>query len=162
MVSKQVALEVAAFLDSEEARALDVKKADVQAIAEIFVGLCYDGVGKKPRLLDGHDVHMVLGHLMPGRMARKDPRAEHVPAVLGAFFDSLETREVVSQAFEIRRSLEETTAEFLDTVRTGENLHHHHAPKQTPFVHKADKVGRNDPCSCGSGKKYKKCHGKGQ
>jgi len=21
------------------------------------------------------------------------------------------------------------------------------------------KVGRNDPCSCGSGKKYKKCHG---
>ncbi|MDK2868264.1 MAG: preprotein translocase subunit SecA, partial [Clostridiales bacterium] len=27
-----------------------------------------------------------------------------------------------------------------------------------PF--KADKkVGRNDPCPCGSGKKYKKCHG---
>jgi SEC-C motif len=23
------------------------------------------------------------------------------------------------------------------------------------------KVGRNDPCPCGSGKKYKKCHGKG-
>jgi preprotein translocase subunit SecA len=22
----------------------------------------------------------------------------------------------------------------------------------------ADKVGRNDPCPCGSGKKYKKCH----
>ena len=21
------------------------------------------------------------------------------------------------------------------------------------------KIGRNDPCSCGSGKKYKKCHG---
>jgi uncharacterized protein YecA (UPF0149 family) len=24
----------------------------------------------------------------------------------------------------------------------------------------ADKVGRNDPCPCGSGKKYKRCHGK--
>ncbi len=23
----------------------------------------------------------------------------------------------------------------------------------------APKVGRNDPCPCGSGKKYKKCHG---
>ena len=23
------------------------------------------------------------------------------------------------------------------------------------------KLGRNDPCHCGSGKKYKKCHGKG-
>jgi preprotein translocase subunit SecA len=30
------------------------------------------------------------------------------------------------------------------------------APKQ---VVKGDKVGRNDPCPCGSGKKYKKCHG---
>jgi preprotein translocase subunit SecA len=24
-----------------------------------------------------------------------------------------------------------------------------------------DKIGRNDPCPCGSGKKYKKCHGAG-
>jgi preprotein translocase subunit SecA len=24
----------------------------------------------------------------------------------------------------------------------------------------SDKIGRNDPCPCGSGKKYKKCHGK--
>jgi preprotein translocase subunit SecA len=27
-------------------------------------------------------------------------------------------------------------------------------------VHAAQKVGRNDPCPCGSGLKYKKCHGK--
>jgi preprotein translocase subunit SecA len=26
-------------------------------------------------------------------------------------------------------------------------------------VRTGDKVGRNDPCPCGSGKKYKKCHG---
>jgi preprotein translocase subunit SecA len=30
---------------------------------------------------------------------------------------------------------------------------------QKPIINK-DKVGRNDPCSCGSGKKYKKCCGK--
>ena len=29
-------------------------------------------------------------------------------------------------------------------------------------VHVAEKTGRNDPCPCGSGKKYKACHGKGQ
>ncbi|MCW3100962.1 MAG: yecA, partial [Chthonomonadaceae bacterium] len=29
---------------------------------------------------------------------------------------------------------------------------------QTPFIAEA-KVGRNDPCPCGSGKKYKKCCG---
>jgi preprotein translocase subunit SecA len=27
------------------------------------------------------------------------------------------------------------------------------------IVRGSDKVGRNDPCPCGSGKKYKKCHG---
>ena len=32
------------------------------------------------------------------------------------------------------------------------------APKASP-VKKAPKVGRNDPCPCGSGKKYKKCCG---
>jgi preprotein translocase subunit SecA len=33
-------------------------------------------------------------------------------------------------------------------------------PVSAPTVHRTDdKVGRNDPCPCGSGKKYKKCHG---
>lgn len=30
----------------------------------------------------------------------------------------------------------------------------------TPFVRDGVKVGRNDPCPCGSGKKFKQCHGK--
>jgi preprotein translocase subunit SecA len=29
-----------------------------------------------------------------------------------------------------------------------------------PFVRAGTKVGRNDPCPCGSGKKYKQCHGR--
>ncbi len=29
-----------------------------------------------------------------------------------------------------------------------------------PFVREGEKIGRNDPCHCGSGKKYKQCHGK--
>ena len=33
------------------------------------------------------------------------------------------------------------------------------APKQRRCA-SAQKVGRNDPCPCGSGKKYKQCHGK--
>ncbi|MBI5599540.1 MAG: SEC-C domain-containing protein, partial [Deltaproteobacteria bacterium] len=32
--------------------------------------------------------------------------------------------------------------------------------RQAPVTRGADKVGRNDPCPCGSGKKYKKCCGK--
>ena len=37
--------------------------------------------------------------------------------------------------------------------------HHEMAPAQ-PFRRAEPKQGRNDPCACGSGKKYKKCHGK--
>ena len=42
------------------------------------------------------------------------------------------------------------------THREGED--HHHAKPQT-VVREEAKVGRNEPCPCGSGKKYKKCHG---
>jgi SEC-C motif-containing protein len=31
--------------------------------------------------------------------------------------------------------------------------------KGPPVVRSEPRVGRNDPCPCGSGKKYKKCHG---
>ncbi|HEV8539334.1 MAG TPA: SEC-C metal-binding domain-containing protein, partial [Bacteroidota bacterium] len=34
------------------------------------------------------------------------------------------------------------------------------APAKPQPVHVGEKVGRNDPCPCGSGKKYKQCHGK--
>jgi len=29
-----------------------------------------------------------------------------------------------------------------------------------PFVRDGRKIGRNEPCPCGSGKKFKQCHGK--
>ncbi|MEW6444951.1 MAG: preprotein translocase subunit SecA [Pseudomonadota bacterium] len=32
--------------------------------------------------------------------------------------------------------------------------------KDAPYVREGEKLGRNDPCWCGSGKKYKHCHGK--
>jgi SEC-C motif domain protein len=41
----------------------------------------------------------------------------------------------------------------------GQGHHHHHHAPITPIVREQPKVGRNDPCVCGSGKKYKKCCG---
>jgi preprotein translocase subunit SecA len=34
------------------------------------------------------------------------------------------------------------------------------AAKVETFVREGEKVGRNEPCPCGSGKKYKHCHGR--
>jgi preprotein translocase subunit SecA len=35
------------------------------------------------------------------------------------------------------------------------------AARNTPFKREQPKVKANDPCYCGSGKKFKKCHGAG-
>ena len=35
-------------------------------------------------------------------------------------------------------------------------------PMGRPAAATVPEVGRNDPCPCGSGKKYKKCHGAGR
>lgn len=35
-----------------------------------------------------------------------------------------------------------------------------HAYNGTPYVRKEPKIGRNETCPCGSGKKYKKCCGR--
>lgn len=36
---------------------------------------------------------------------------------------------------------------------------HDHESFAAPYRRETPKLGRNDPCHCGSGRKYKKCHG---
>ena len=42
----------------------------------------------------------------------------------------------------------------------GEDANPDTSEHDQPFVRNGKKVGRNEPCPCGSGKKYKQCHGK--
>ncbi len=41
----------------------------------------------------------------------------------------------------------------------GPDCNHDHHQTATPYQRTEAKTGRNDPCPCGSGKKFKKCHG---
>ena len=41
----------------------------------------------------------------------------------------------------------------------GPDCNHDHHPRPEPLVNAGPKIGRNDPCPCGSKKKYKKCCG---
>ncbi len=158
----QIALDTAAFLDSSHAKNLEgITTGDLRRVATAFLIACYEDLGTKPHLLDGHDVHNVLGHILPGHLARADPIAPQVPSILEAMFKHLSEQHVLPHAFEMNQALATTADEFFETVRTGENAHHR-IRKQEPVVNKVERLGRNDPCSCGSGKKYKKCHGRGQ
>ena len=160
--SKPITLAMASFMDSPQAAALGASDGEVRTIVERFLSVCYDDMGSAPKTMDGQAMHGALGHLLPGRFQRGEDLADKVPAVLRAYIEHLEATEVVINAFELKRGFESTIDEFLQTVRTGTNPHGHgHAPPKDPFQHGAAKLGRNDPCSCGSGRKYKKCHGKG-
>ncbi len=56
--------------------------------------------------------------------------------------------------------LPESDAKKLQTGRQEVNTQRTSAPQVTQPIKVEKKVGRNDPCPCGSGKKYKNCHGR--
>jgi preprotein translocase subunit SecA len=115
--------------------------------------------------------------------AQKDPKQEYKREAFKMFAALLE--HIKYEVIEILAKIQvrqEADAEAIDEQRQApKELHYEHAdagaadveeqpaviaeeparpmPPQ-PFVHDRPKVGRNDPCPCGSGKKFKQCHGK--
>lgn len=68
---------------------------------------------------------------------------------------------ITKQPAEATEQLNNQTAENQDQVDKQAKVHPSEVSKPlTPNLKPGHKVGRNDPCPCGSGKKYKKCHGK--
>jgi preprotein translocase subunit SecA len=63
---------------------------------------------------------------------------------------------------EIRRYEEEKEREIKLALNQGEKSQPEQGSRggQTVSRDEEDRIGRNDPCPCGSGKKYKKCHGR--
>ena len=66
--------------------------------------------------------------------------------------------------FEVRYEMEEENKihHELSVFKKQDGLWYFHSGKGVPrtIVRDEPKVGRNEPCPCGSNKKYKKCHGK--
>jgi len=67
-------------------------------------------------------------------------------------------REAIENRIEEEQRMREERAKKLQFVGGGSSESSTSQKPQT-VKREADKVGRNDPCPCGSGKKYKKCHG---
>ena len=129
-----------------------------------------------------------LDHLRQGihlrGYAQKNPKQEYKREAFELFGQMLELikNEVVRIVMTVRiQSREEIEAaeEQLAHLHL-DNVHYQHADfnpnaapeellaptadadelRQQSIAHALPKVGRNDPCPCGSGKKYKQCHGK--
>lgn len=82
-----------------------------------------------------------------------------------------EAGEVTFTAYYLERGVEKTLSEtskfvkedgrwYYSEKRSAKRSVQQAAPSSKPIVRPGEKVGRNDPCPCGSGKKHKKCCGK--
>ena len=122
-----------------------------------------------------------LDHLRQGihlrGYAQKNPKQEYKREAFELFSTMLESikRDVTRILMNVQiRSEQDIKA--AEAPAAPENVQYHHADyeealaasekapraeeQHKPFVRGETKVGRNDPCPCGSGKKYKQCHGK--
>lgn len=109
--------------------------------------------------------------------AQKDPKQEYKREAFQLFSSMLVSikRDVVMLLSKVKVRAPEDVEAVEEQRRQSENVQYQHAspealasqsdaqeaePRQAqPFTREGEKVGRNDPCPCGSGKKYKHCHG---
>lgn len=124
-----------------------------------------------------------MDHLRQGiglrAYAQKNPKQEYKRESFEMFETMLNNlkHEVVRVLFRVEPMSEEQVAEMerqrLEALKQqsmelehasasalGEEADFDPEEAETPYVRQGAKVGRNDPCPCGSGKKYKQCHGK--
>jgi preprotein translocase subunit SecA len=119
---------------------------------------------------------LAMDHLRQGIGLRgygqKDPKQEYKKEGYEGFIQMLAAikQGFVSQLMRVQRSSSEDTARLQRMMRQRQrnivesrgdsdgNADKAPAARQAA-VRQGPKVGRNDPCPCGSGKKYKKCHG---
>ena len=106
--------------------------------------------------------------------AQKNPKQEYKRESFEMFTEMLDRikHEVVTILSRVQvRSDEEIEAMEAQRRQNSADIEYQHEnasamgtteseEEHTPFVRDGEKVGRNDPCPCGSGKKYKQCHGK--
>ena len=118
-----------------------------------------------------------LDHLRQGihlrGYAQKNPKQEYKREAFELFSGMLESikRDVTLTLMNVRIRNEQDI-EAVEAPHTPENVQYHHADydeagaaedgeaDKKPLARTDKKAGRNDPCPCGSGKKYKHCHGK--
>jgi preprotein translocase subunit SecA len=119
-----------------------------------------------------------LDHLRQGihlrGYAQKNPKQEYKREAFELFESLLQVvRTEVTKLLMTVQIRSEAQLEEAEAVPELENVQYHHADYDEalatanpdrevaqPEVNAAPKVGRNDVCPCGSGKKYKHCHGK--
>ncbi|MGH7864674.1 MAG: preprotein translocase subunit SecA, partial [Candidatus Binataceae bacterium] len=113
---------------------------------------------------------LAMDHLKEGiglqGYAQKNPLVEYQKEGFSMFelMMGVMQQDIVDKVFSVQVRREEDVEQIQQQPRPQRVVMSHGAQAQAqaaaPTKREAEKVGRNDPCPCGSGKKYKRCHGK--
>ena len=94
---------------------------------------------------------------------QKDPLVEYKKESYNMFIELIESikNEIVKVLFTIRLRDEEEEKREIEALKQKmeDSTSEIHTNKEEQVPVKEKKIARNDPCPCGSGKKYKNCHG---
>ncbi len=90
-------------------------------------------------------------------MGNRDPLVEYQNEAYDYFMELMESvaRDSVRYVYHAQLAKPQAPAQARVVAAAAGEV----APRQLQPVRTGDKIGRNDPCHCGSGQKYKKCHG---
>lgn len=93
-------------------------------------------------------------------LAQRDPLLEYRLEAYEMFQEMISSiqEDTISMLFKVRLAEERNYTQPKDRL-AGATTNQGEGAQQKPRKVE-EKVGRNDPCPCGSGKKYKKCHGR--
>ena len=130
------------FLDSDAGLPFALIRKDAQNILAAFL----EAAAREPGALDPASVEAALQSVIP-RM--KKQRLADASPLFAAFIGFAGEQAGLSDAGPLAA----------ETRLRAEALANEDEKKRQPLKAAGTGVGRNDPCTCGSGKKYKKCCG---
>lgn len=110
---------------------------------------------------EDHIRHFLL-EFAPQKLEISKESAKEIQDILNNLTDFLNTEGYIKNGEKIKKTIAENIKNFSKLLPTKKSTEKSIPVqiKTKPVISEKSSVGRNDPCPCGSGKKYKKCCGR--
>ena len=162
------------------------QKEDSRSIADFFATCMYNYEGVGPSGWDQNSLTSCCLNILPGKISEGEQFFKNVEPVLSQFFIFLGEKNVISNGIKLAECLKRISKDMIkaaadpsnwgsaktfvmSAINAGVDLSNEDALdkymkqyNQQIFAIRTTnypRIGRNDPCMCGSGKKFKKCCG---
>lgn len=141
-------------------------KSNADFVSKSFLDYAFFNEHKELREISDSQVNHFMLEYAPRKLKFTPESAKKLPEILSNFLVFLETEGHIHNGIHLSELATSNSSSFMKLIhkkKTKTRAAVIKPPPRKKSTKKAAveaKVGRNDPCPCGSGKKYKKCCGK--